>query len=95
MKSFLIVAALLAALTTASANPGTTFSGDVDCSIHLDINDAIVLSNWLAGGPEPCCPGVADTNDDGSVNGADVSYLLNYLFSGGPEPVGPIDVCVN
>jgi dockerin type I repeat protein len=33
-----------------------------------------------------------DVNGDGNVDVADVFYLLNYLFSGGPLPVGPADV---
>ena len=28
-----------------------------------------------------------DANDDGTVNIADVVYIVNYLFVGGPEPV--------
>jgi len=32
-----------------------------------------------------------DTNCDGNVNGADVSFLINYLFVGGPKPCWPID----
>jgi len=30
---------------------------------------------------------VGDVNDDNVVNIADLSYLSNYLFFGGPEPV--------
>jgi len=28
-----------------------------------------------------------DANHDGNVNSADVSYIINYLFVGGPEPI--------
>lgn len=28
-----------------------------------------------------------DANADGSINSADVIYLMNYLFIGGPEPI--------
>ena len=27
-----------------------------------------------------------DANCDGVINGADVAYLINYLFVGGPSP---------
>src|SRR5206468_308419 len=33
-----------------------------------------------------------DANGDGVVNVADVFYLINYLFTSGPPPVGPADV---
>jgi hypothetical protein len=39
----------------------------------------------FAGGPAPVGPG--DVNGDGQVNVADVFYLINYLFAGGPAPV--------
>jgi hypothetical protein len=35
-------------------------------------------------GPTYIC---GDANDDGDVNVADVVYLINYIFKGGPEPV--------
>ena len=28
-----------------------------------------------------------DANADGNINSADVAYLINYLFVGGPEPI--------
>ncbi|MDV7401492.1 dockerin type I domain-containing protein, partial [Arthrospira platensis SPKY1] len=33
-----------------------------------------------------------DINGDGEVNSGDVFYLINYLFAGGPPPVGDGDV---
>jgi Dockerin type I domain len=33
-----------------------------------------------------------DANDDGTVGIADVFYLLNFLFAGGPAPLGSADV---
>jgi hypothetical protein len=36
--------------------------------------------------------GVAgDVNHDGAVDVGDVFYLINYLFAGGPPPLGPAD----
>jgi len=34
---------------------------------------------------EKSCPS-GDTNGDGTINSADVVYLINYLFKNGPEP---------
>ena len=39
--------------------------------------------------PDPAC---ADVNFDGNIDVADVVYLINYLFQGGPEPFG--GVCI-
>jgi len=33
-----------------------------------------------------------DVNGDGAVDVADVFYLINHLFAGGPLPIGPADV---
>ena len=33
-----------------------------------------------------------DANGDGQVTASDVFYLINYLFAGGPAPVGPADM---
>jgi hypothetical protein len=33
-----------------------------------------------------------DANADGSVDIADVFYLVNFLFAGGAVPAGPTDV---
>ena len=38
---------------------------------------------------QPCCTGIrgnADYSDDGLVNILDVTFLINYLYKGGPEP---------
>jgi hypothetical protein len=35
---------------------------------------------------------IGDANGDGTVDIADVFYLINYLFAGGPIPVGRADV---
>ncbi|HPS79899.1 MAG TPA: SUMF1/EgtB/PvdO family nonheme iron enzyme, partial [Thermoanaerobaculaceae bacterium] len=35
---------------------------------------------------------LGDVNGDGAVNVQDVFYLINYLFAGGPPPVGDRDV---
>jgi len=36
------------------------------------------------------CSGIAgDVNDDGAVTSADITFLYNYLFAGGPPPPCP------
>jgi hypothetical protein len=32
-----------------------------------------------------------DANGDGIVNSADIGYLINYIFVGGPPPSDPIE----
>ncbi|NIM98492.1 MAG: hypothetical protein GTO24_10560 [candidate division Zixibacteria bacterium] len=34
-----------------------------------------------------CYTEIGDANADGTVDGSDVVYLINYLFRFGPEPV--------
>ncbi len=33
-----------------------------------------------------------DANGVGGVNSADILYLINFIFAGGPAPLGPVDV---
>ena len=35
---------------------------------------------------------VGDANGDGSVNVLDVFYVINFLFAGGPSPIGRANV---
>ena len=35
---------------------------------------------------------VGDVNGDGGINGLDIVYLINFIFAGGPAPLGPADV---
>jgi hypothetical protein len=39
------------------------------------------------GGPPPDPVLAADVNDDGLINILDISYLIDYLYGGGPPPV--------
>ena len=38
---------------------------------------------------------LGDVNGDGVMNGADMVYLLRYLFKGGPPPPNPEDADLN
>ncbi|MBD3404238.1 hypothetical protein GF420_15215 [candidate division GN15 bacterium] len=53
--------------------------------------DVILLSNYLfQGGPAPFpSPLMGDVNCDGQLDLADVQYLTNALFLGGPPIVSP------
>jgi len=48
----------------------------------------LIANADLAAAPPPC-PG--DANGDGQVTVGDVFYLINYLFAGGPAPIGSGD----
>ena len=49
-----------------------------------DYDTEVFGDMWTYPGIEFLC---GDVNKDGVVNSADVSYLINYLFIGGPTPV--------
>ncbi len=49
-------------------------------------------SATLAGGFSFTTAPHGDANGDGQVTVTDVFYLINYLFAGGPAPIGPADV---
>ncbi len=49
-------------------------------------------SATLAGGFSFTTSPHGDANGDGQVTVTDVFYLINYLFAGGPAPIGPADV---
>ncbi|KPJ65928.1 hypothetical protein AMJ44_09240 [candidate division WOR-1 bacterium DG_54_3] len=37
------------------------------------------------------CPICGDVNEDGTINSADIVFLINYLFKGGPPPSWPLN----
>lgn len=37
-------------------------------------------------------PPKGDANGDGVITAADIAYLINFLFAGGPSPIGPAEV---
>ncbi len=63
--------------------------GDVDLSGTVSIDDAIRSAYYLQGLLALPCEDAVDANDDGSLNLADVLYVLRYLFSGGAPPPDP------
>jgi len=67
--------------------------GNADCDPNDDINvaDIVFMVRRLFIADFPCC--ALEENVDGIINGniefdvADVVYLVNYIFRGGPAPV--------
>ena len=63
-----------------------------DAPVVVDLNDAVDLVAYLTVGrnlPISGCMDAADADDDGLVTMADYSYLVNFLFDGGPPPPPP------
>lgn len=56
----------------------------------VDLNDAVDLLAYLfIARSIPPCEAAADVNDNGLVELSDYTYLVNYLFAGGPAPPPP------
>lgn len=63
-----------------------------DAPVVVDLNDAVDLVAYLLIGrslPISGCLEAADADDDGLVTMADYTYLVNFLFGGGPPPPPP------
>ncbi|MGQ9589315.1 MAG: dockerin type I repeat-containing protein [Planctomycetota bacterium] len=56
----------------------------------VDLNDAVdILAYLLVARSVPECEAAADVNDNGLVELSDYTYLVNFLFAGGPAPPPP------
>ena len=89
MKYFLCLIVLCFCTSQTNAGHLSLLHGDVNGDTVLNLTDAIVLINFIAGTddlPVPCAA-VADVNSDGVVNLEDPLFILHYLFEGGPPPV--------
>ena len=93
MRIYLIVLTLFFTASTTSA--ADFVRGDANCDSNVNLSDATTIWQWWQQSvPQGCdCQSAMDVNDDGSVNGADISYLTNYLFSSGPEIPAPFPNC--
>ncbi len=63
--------------------------GDADNNSYVDIDDAVLLIQYIFSGgpaPDPLWMGDADCNSETDID--DVVYLIEYIFSGGPAPCG-------
>jgi N-acetylmuramoyl-L-alanine amidase len=62
--------------------------------LSVAVTDVRGGQNWASGGLWIYPPGFSclcgDANNDGFYTPADISYLINYLFMGGPPPHEPI-----
>ena len=70
-------------------DPVSVFAADFDNDSDLDLavanyhsNDVSILMNQT--GPYAIC---GDIDGSGSINILDVTYLVNYLYKDGPEPI--------
>jgi Dockerin type I domain/PA14 domain len=92
-------------LTHITTGPASEILGSTDTKLLVMINpatgaltalpdrvgDVASLSHDHRVGPESSTvPG--DANGDGTVTVGDIFYLVNFLFAGGPPPIGPADV---
>lgn len=56
----------------------------------VDLNDGVdILAFLFIGRSVPKCLASADINDNGLVELSDYTYLVNFLFNGGPPPPPP------
>ncbi|MBD3299507.1 MAG: hypothetical protein GF341_12685 [candidate division Zixibacteria bacterium] len=89
---FLAVIALLLLATVVGAQNPTFIRGDVNADNVVDGVDVTELQGYLFGGTI-ACEFAADVNDDGIANTFDLSYLTDYVNSGGSEPPAPFPNC--
>jgi hypothetical protein len=72
---------------TDSTNTGLTFPGTGSYGVGAPAS----CPDWSSSRTVASTPD-GDTNGDGIVNVSDVFYLVSYLYSGGPRPIGSGDV---
>ncbi len=86
------LAATFIATSVLHADTPDYICGDADGSGSVDIDDAVLLINYIfTGGPVPDPIEAGDANASGGVDIDDVVYLIAYIFAGGPEPQCPSD----
>jgi hypothetical protein len=78
-------------LHQAYTPPGEGFAlrrGDANQDGEVDLGDAVfsLFELFVDPGSGFPCPEAGDTNHDGVKNVADVAFLLEFLFRGGPAP---------
>ncbi|MFH1686116.1 MAG: dockerin type I repeat-containing protein [bacterium] len=61
--------------------------GDLDDDLNVNTFDVTQLVLILDGTTTDYCFEAADVNGDGYLSISDVTYLLDYLYSGGPPPL--------
>ena len=86
--SAIIVMILLVGSAFAQSNP-IFIRGDSNSDGVIDMEDALMVLDYLSGDVEEVCLDYLDAQDDGLINFDDATYILEYIFSGGPEPPEP------
>lgn len=77
----------------------TNFANEVfirgDCSSdgNINIQDAVLLLNYLFSGTPVACRDASDVNDDGAIDLVDPVFELMYIMGLGPVPPSPGVVC--
>lgn len=67
--------------------PSNEKCGDVNGDGSVTLADVVALNNYL-NGSHANCPNNGDVNGDCQVDQNDRTYLINYIFYGGPPPDG-------
>ncbi len=84
---------VLSFLSSARADDFNFIRGDCNQDKQVDISDPISIMSYLYNDWDSPCLAACDVQNDGFVEDADVVYLFNWLFSGGPPPVFPFPGC--
>ncbi|HVR76495.1 MAG TPA: hypothetical protein VMT52_19355 [Planctomycetota bacterium] len=93
--SLVLCLAVLPALGLQAQDPCTFVRGDITGTLPgedavVDLNDGVeILAFLFIGRSVPACMDAADINDNGLIELSDYTYLVNYLFNGGPAPPPP------
>jgi hypothetical protein len=65
-------------------------TGLPDLIIHMENTQDILIPHLRDLGVFAQCPICGDLNEDGAISGADIVFLISYLFKHGPAPSWPI-----
>ncbi len=74
---------------TVRPPPAEFVRGDSNRDGRVDITDAVRTLRHLYAGVAIACADAADSNDDETLNLADATYILAYLFQAGPTVPAP------
>jgi parallel beta helix pectate lyase-like protein len=67
--------------------------GDADASGSIDLNDPVLLLDYLFLAGEAPCLDAADVDDSGDLSITDAIVSLAFQFLGGPPPLAPFPGC--
>lgn len=80
-------------LTTPGLQAAQFVRGRVNGDTEIDVSDAVSIVLYLFAGQEADCLDALDTNDDGTLNVADVAHLAAALFQGAWPLPAPAEAC--